>query len=315
MKIRGLFLLILIAGAITLAVLLLRGYEFPLVQPAGPVGAQQRNLLLLAVVLSLIVIIPVFVMAFAFAWKYREGNKKAKYKPNWDHHLGAELTWWGIPCAIIAVLIVVTWQSSHALDPYRPLDSKVKPVTVQVVALDWKWLFIYPEYDIATVNLVQFPEKTPINFEITADAPMNSFWIPSLGGQIYAMAGMVTKLHLMADKPGSYNGVSANISGEGFAGMRFEAKASTRSDFDNWVRSVKQSKHQLTMDTYNELAKPTKNHPVTLYSSEEDGLYDKVVMKFMHSEPGANLQQPYAQPPAAHRDPAEAHRHEGIRIN
>jgi cytochrome o ubiquinol oxidase subunit 2 len=150
-----------------------------------------------------------------------------------------------------------------------------------VIALDWKWLFIYPEQRIATVNYVAFPEKTPVNFQITADAPMNSFWIPQLGGQIYAMPGMSTKLHLMADRTGEFRGSSANISGEGFAGMTFTAKSDTSAGFDRWVKSIKQSPNQLSLGTYDQLAKPSQDNPPMYYSLKEHNLYDIVVMKFM----------------------------------
>ena len=164
---------------------------------------------------------------------------KAKHAPDWEHNYIAEYCWWGVPIVIIVILAVTTWKSSHDLNPFKPIESEKKPLAIQVVALHWKWLFIYPEQGIATVNFVQFPEKTPINFEITSDAPMNSFWIPQLGGQIYAMPAMRSKLHLIANEIGSFRGVSANISGKGFAGMTFTAKSSSEEDFDAWVQSGK----------------------------------------------------------------------------
>jgi cytochrome o ubiquinol oxidase subunit 2 len=235
----------------------------------------------------LIVVIPVFVLTFGIAWKYRASNTKAKYSPDWDHNRTAETIWWLIPTAIIGVLAIITWQSSHDLDPYKALDSARKPVTVQVVALQWKWLFIYPEQGIASVNMLEFPEDTPVNFEITGDAPMNSFWIPQLGGQVYAMAGMTTKLHLMADKPGNYDGSSANLSGQGFAGMRFTAKAVTQADFDAWTTSMRRSPTALTTSEYNNLAKPSENNAVKSYVATEPDLYDRIIMKYMMPSPGA----------------------------
>ena len=255
--------------------------NFAVLNPKGWVGLKQRNLLVIATLLMLIVVFPVVVMTLFFVWKYRSSNRKATYRPDWDYSFLAESIWWGFPLLIIIVLSILTWKSSHELDPYKPLESTVKPVTIQVVALQWKWLFIYPEYNIATVNFIQFPEQTPINFQITSDAPMNSFWIPELGGQIYAMEGMMTKLHLIADEPGNFRGCSANISGSGFAGMTFVAKASSQSEFDAWVESVKQSPKQLDVEEYNKLAEPTEYHPVELFVLKDATLFDWTVMKYV----------------------------------
>jgi cytochrome o ubiquinol oxidase subunit 2 len=176
---------------------------------------------------------------------------------------------------------VIIWDSSHRLDPYRPLSSANKPLTIQVIALDWKWLFIYPTQGIATVNFVQFPVGTPVDFQITADAPMNSFWIPQLGSQIYAMPGMSTQLHLLADSGGNYYGSSANISGQGFAGMNFTARASSALAFRQWVTSVKASSSRLDVNHYGQLAKPSQGNPVAYYASAANGLYDDVIAKYI----------------------------------
>jgi len=249
--------------------------------PKGLIALKQKNLLIAATLLMLIVVVPVFIMTFLFAWKYRERNEKAKYAPNWDYNLLAESIWWGLPLLIIIVLSVMTWKSSHELDPFKPLESSKKPLTIQAISLQWKWLFIYPEENIATVNFIQFPKDTPINFELTSDAPMNSFWIPQLGGQIYTMPGMKTKLHLIAHEDGSFRGSSANLSGEGFAGMAFTAKASSEAEFASWVSSVKQSSSYLNQEVYNQLVLPSKNNPVTFYILEEKELFEEIVMKYM----------------------------------
>jgi cytochrome o ubiquinol oxidase subunit II len=275
-----------LVSVILIITLLTRGSSIDVLMPRGKIAQEQFDLIMLTCLLSLIVVVPVFVMLFYIARKYRAGNKNAKYSPHMHGSNWAELVWWGIPLLLIIVLSVIIWTTSHRLDPYRPIDSSVKPVTVQVVALNWKWLFIYPEQKIATVNLVQFPEDTPVNFEITADAPMNSFWVPQLGGQVYAMAGMKTKLHLIADKPGEYKGVSANLSGEGFAGMKFTAKSTSRSDFDDWVQWVKQASKPLDMDAYRVLAKPSSNNPAAYYTTPKPGLFDTIMMKYMM--PGAD---------------------------
>lgn len=256
-------------------------HDIAVLNPEGAIGTQQRDLMVFATVLILLVIVPVFIMTFWIAWKYRATNTKAKYQPEWDHSKVFETIWWGIPIAIILVLAVVTWQTSHSLDPYRSLNSEVKPLRVQVIALQWKWLFIYPEQAIATTDYLQIPEKTPINFEITADAPMNAFWIPKLGSQVYAMAGMSTQLHLIADHTGTYEGSSANISGEGFAHMNFKVDATSRADFDTWVHSVKGGNQLLTDKSYAGLVKPTVLDKPRSYILPDDGLYDRVVMKYM----------------------------------
>lgn len=260
---------------------LVHGHTVSILSPAGTIADQQRSLIEFAAILGLVVIVPVFALTFFIVWRFRDGNVKARYRPNWDGNTKLEAIWWGIPCAIILVLAVVTWQSSHSLDPTRKLQSSTKPMTIQVIALNWKWLFIYPEQNIATVNYVQFPEDTPIHFEITSDGPMNSFWIPQLGGQIYAMAGMQTTLQLMADHPGTYAGSSANLSGKGFAGMKFSAVSSSQADFNQWVQSVWETPNRLTLSELTRLSYPSENAPVALYGARDEGLYDTVLMKYM----------------------------------
>lgn len=280
-KSKFLFFILVLIGLVVSASLYLGMHDIAVLNPKGWVGLQQKNLLVVATLLMLLVVIPVFVITFAFAWIYREENKKATYRPDWDRKKIAEVIWWGVPCLIILALSIITWQKSHQLDPYQPLPLSTKSMKIQVVALEWKWLFIYPEEKIASVNFVQFPEQTPLDFEITADAPMNSFWIPQLGGQIYAMPAMRTKLHLIAEKQGLFRGSSANLSGKGFSGMTFMAKASTREEFDAWVQSVKQSPLSLGEEEYRLLSQPSQYDPVTLYGLKEEGLFDQIVMKYM----------------------------------
>ncbi len=260
---------------------LLGGCNIPILEPKGIVALHERNLILIAVALMLIVVIPVFILTFVFAWKYRASNTKAKYDPEFAHSKWIELICWGVPCAIIAVLATITWISTHELDPYKPLDVSTKPITIQAISLDWKWLFIYPEENIATINYIQFPVNVPINFKITSDAPMNSLWIPQLSGQIYSMTGMQTKLHMMATEAGDYRGGSASFSGAGFSDMKFTVRASTQEEFDNWVTEVRKSPNALNMNDYDVIAKPSENTPVTYYSSVKEGLYQEVINKFM----------------------------------
>lgn len=275
-----LFLAILIGGGLVLS-----HADITVLNPKGIIAHKERNLLMTASLLMLIVVIPVLFLTVFFAWKYRSNNTKAKYTPDWEHNHLAETFWWGIPFVIIVILAVIVWKSSHELDPYRPLNTEKRPMAIQVVALRWKWLFIYPEQGIATVNFVQFPEQTPINFEITSDAPMNSFWIPQLGGQVYAMSAMRTKLHLMASEVGTFKGVSANFSGKGFAGMRFTAKSSTEDDFNEWIQSVKETPQHLTWDVYQELVKPSENNPVISYGQVQEDLFDHIVMQYSTPSP------------------------------
>ena len=259
----------------------LASQNMPVLDPRGMIADKQRNLLIISSLIMLIVVVPTLILALVFAWRYREENKGAKYTPDWDHSHIAEIFWWGIPCLIIIGLSIMTWTSTHELNPFKPIESDKKPITIQVVALQWKWLFIYPEQGIATVNFVQFPEKTPINFEITADAPMNSFWIPALGGQIYAMPAMKTQLHLIASGVGTYRGVSANISGSGFAGMAFKAHSTTESDFEQWVASVERSRQPLGRSEYEELVKPSEYNPVASYVLKDPDLFHQIIMKYM----------------------------------
>ncbi len=256
-------------------------HNMGVLHPKGIIALAEKNLLITTMSLMMIVIIPVFIMLFSFAWRYRASNTKAKYTPDWHGSTLLEVIWWSIPTVIIIILAVITWKSTHDLDPYKPLTSNVKPVTIEVVALDWKWLFIYPEENIATVNYIRVPKDTPINFKITADAPMNAFWVPQLGGQVYAMAGMTALLHLMGTEEGTYKGVSSNFSGDGFAGMKFNVEVTTEDSYKEWLLSVRHSPEVLSYMSYIELAKKSSNNPVKLYATVESDLYDRIISKYM----------------------------------
>ena len=272
--------------ALTLVVGFFKHSNVQVFNTAGSVGEKERNLMYFALGLSLIVVIPVYIMLFSFAWRYREGNKKkTKYSPHLSGHWLAETVWWLIPTALIVILSVVAWNSSHSLDPYKKLDSSEKTMTIQVVALDWKWLFIYPEQHVAAVNQLYMPVGTPVRFQITSDAPMNSFWIPQLGGQIYAMPGMTTQLNLIADRAGDFHGSSANISGAGFSRMDFTARAGSQDGFDAWVKNASRYP-PLTRQTYDQLARPSQANPVAYYRSPASGLFDQVIMKYMLPQTG-----------------------------
>jgi cytochrome o ubiquinol oxidase subunit II len=265
-----------------LAKILSSGKNVQILNPQGFIALQEKDLLFLCITLMLVVVIPVFILAFHVATSYHESNKKAKYTPDWDHSNKLQVFLWAFPSFIILLLCIINWTSAHHLDPHNAIASDKKPFVVQVVALRWKWLFIYPEQGIATVNYLEIPEKTPINFELTAsDTPMNSFWIPQLGGQIYAMAGMSTQTHLIADTVGVYRGSNAEINGDGFADMTFIAKSVTPGDFDAWAEHVRQGSRPLTTDTFNLLNQPSKSVPPEYFSSTQDNLYTTIVMKYM----------------------------------
>lgn len=283
MKTRLLLLLIALVDLGLLIYLLASRSTLAILNPAGPVALQERGLLQLATILAAVIVTPVFLLYFLITNTYRAGHKKA-YLPTWIPPVSVMYLWWIIPAVVIAILAYNTWFATHTLDPYRPLNAAEKPLTIQVVALQWKWLFLYPEEGIATVNFVQFPEDRPVNFLLTADAPMNSFWIPQLSGQIYAMTGMTTKLHILAEKPGDYAGSAAEISGHGFSGMRFIARASTAADFTDWVKTVKASPKELSLHEYAVLARPSEKHPVTLYGTTDPQLYNSIITKYMAPE-------------------------------
>lgn len=251
-----------------------------LLDPKGPIGADEKAIIIYATCLMLLVVVPVIVLTLAFAWRYRASNTQATYAPDWSHSRRIEAVVWAIPCLIIAVLATGTWAWSHQLDPYRAITVPgVKPINVDVVSLDWKWLFIYPDLKIATVNEVAFPVGTPVNFRLTSDSVMNSFFIPRLGSQIYTMAGMQTRLHLLADTPGDYAGISANYSGDGFSDMTFTARAMTAAHFNAWVARVRESKSDLTLAAYRRLATPSERNPVTYYGDIDGTVYHDALNK------------------------------------
>lgn len=280
-----------------LSALLLSGCDLIVFNPKGQVAMDERDLIILATGLMLLVVVPVIVMMFLFAYRYRATHKTAAYAPRWASSHKIEGVVWGVPLIIIVILGIVTWKTTHSLDPYRPLDSDVAPLNVQVVATDWKWLFIYPDLGIATVNELAMPAHTPVSFTITSDGAMTSFFIPALGGQIYAMAGMQTRLHLIANETGQFRGFAANFNGPGFSDMHFSTFASTSADFEAWVAKVQRAPRSLDRDAYAQLAKPTIAHPVTYFSHVDQALFQSIVDKYE----GMNKGRAPANPEAAMR--------------
>lgn len=257
--------------------------DISVLNPKGPIAEQQRDLILISTVLCSIVIVPVLILTAIILWRYRDRQeRKAPYSPNWAHSTKLELIWWGIPILIILAIAVITVKSTYALEPSKPLKSDVKPLTVQVTSLNWKWLFQYPDQGIATVNELKIPVGVPVRFEITADSPMNSFWIPHLGGQIYAMSGMAMTLYLQADELGTFWGSGANYTGKDFAKMMFNVDSVTQEQFDQWVKGVKADSPALTLDGYTQLAEPSTSQVLT-YSSIPEGLFQKIVTKYAAS--------------------------------
>lgn len=268
---------------ILLPALLLTGCELALFDPKGPIAEEARSLIIISVVLLLIIIIPVLFMVLYFPYKYRKGNKSAEYKPNWEHSTKIEIVVWTVPTLIVAALSYVTYMTSHSMDPRKPLEGitgSEEQLVIQVVAMDWKWLFIYPEQGIATINEISIPVGTPVSFKITSDTVMNSFFIPRLGSQIYAMAGMENRLHLRADEPGTFRGVSANYSGFGFSGMKFAVHATDQAGFDAWVAKVKDSPKTLTDESLHQLQIKSKDHPVEYFSTVSDQQFKELIEKY-----------------------------------
>ncbi len=265
------------------APLILTGCSWDLLNPSGSIGVQTRNLIVLATALMLLVVIPVIILTLVFAWRYRETNTRAEYAPRWSHSTRIEVVVWGIPCVIVALLGIIIWDTTHKLDPFRPIESTVAPLEVDVVALDWKWLFIYPQYGVASLNELPIPVGTPINFRITAESTMNALFIPRLGSMVYAMSGMQTRLHLIADQPGVFDGRSAAYSGAGFSDMHFRTIATSRAEFDAWIARARASGNTLDDAAYRRLEQPSSKDPVTLYGKVSPRLFQGVVDQYMAS--------------------------------
>lgn len=274
---------VVLAAIVGLLIWFIFTHNFPIFEPGGQLGREERSLIYLALILAVIVVVPTFFLAIMIAIKYNEKNatEKTKYRPDFDHSKLYESIWWGIPIVIIGILSVVAWNSAHQLDPMKPLMSDKKPLTIEVVSLDWKWLFVYPEQNVASVNEAAIPVNTPVNFQVTSDTIMNSFWVPGLGGQIYSMPGMITQLHEMADRTGNFDGSPANIAGEGFSHMFFTIKSMDQAGFNGWISHAATSNRPLDEASYAKLSKPSYSVPVSYYSSVPNGFIKSVAMKYM----------------------------------
>ena len=260
---------------------LLKGKNIAVLNPKGTIALQQRNLIFYTVAILLVVAVPTFTALYFIAWRYRESNNQAKRADRTRHRKTLAVCIWLIPFTTMVVLAVHMASATHKLAPHNAIASGGKPLTIQVISLRWKWLFLYPEQGIATVNFVQIPVNTPVEFDLTADeTPMSSFWIPNLGGQLYSMTSHENRLNLMADTPGDYPGRNTEINGEGFAGMKFTARASSMDDFNNWAQSVKQSSQVLDAAAYQKILIPSQDNPNVFFSNYETNLYSKVIDKY-----------------------------------
>ncbi|GAC1391401.1 MAG: ubiquinol oxidase subunit II [Candidatus Saccharimonadales bacterium] len=271
---------------------LVKGKNFALFNPKGLIAHEQHSLLVFYVTVLLVIAFSALFLLFFTAWKYRETNTKVVHSPESGHSKNLVVGMWIGPTVIMLVLASIMWTATHKLAPQKKLESDTKTLRIQVISMRWKWLFMYPDQKIATVNFVQLPVNTPVQFELTADeAPMSSFWIPNLGGQLYSMTSHVNRLNLMADTMGDFPGSSAEINGAGFSGMKFTTRVTSRDNFDNWVQDIKSNQDALYPSTYQKVLQPSENNPVAFYSSYESDLYDKVITKYRGPSGGHSHQE------------------------
>ncbi|VFP80662.1 ubiquinol oxidase subunit II [Candidatus Erwinia haradaeae] len=267
---------------IMLIFLLSSGCDITLLNPKGQIAIEQRSLIITAFCVMMIVVTPAIILSIVFAYRYRESNVSAIYNPDWENSNTIEAIVWIVPILIIIFLGVLTWRSTHLLEPRNSLKSHIKPITIEVVALNWKWLFIYPKQGIATVNEIVFPVNCPIHFKITSDTVMNSFFIPTLGSQMYAMPGMQTQLHLIANEVGRFSGISSNYSGSGFSKMKFQAIAANNfTEFNQWVLKAKQSsKTLMNMSDVKYLGSLKNDNSVQFFSNVKPELFKNIIHQF-----------------------------------
>jgi cytochrome o ubiquinol oxidase subunit 2 len=246
--------------------------------PHGPIGRQEKLILIDSTAIMLAIVIPVIIATLLFAWWYRAGNPKATRHLDWSYSGRIEFIVWAIPALVILFLGGIAWLSSHDLDPPKPIASRVTPLDVDVVSLDWKWLFIYPDAGVASVNKLVLPVGTPVRFHMTSASVMNSFFIPQLGSQVYTMAGMATKLNLMVDDPGTYHGLSAQFSGDGFSDMTFDVAALSHQDFELWLDATRTGGGNLDAAAYETLTHPTAKDPQHTYGTVTGGIFEAILM-------------------------------------
>ena len=271
--------------ASVLLLLLLAGCHRGILDPVGPIAAQEKQLLINSTAIMLAIIIPTMIATIAFAWWFRRGNTKATYRPDWEYSGAIEMVVWAIPALTIMLLGGITWIGSHDLEPSQPLPSKTQPINVEVVSLDWKWLFIYPDQGVATVNQLVVPAGVPVSYRLTSATVWNSFFVPQMGSMIYTMPRMTTRLHLQADRPGVYDGLSSHYSGEGFSGMQFKVHAVSPQQFAAWAQSARGKGPALDGAGYAELSRPSSYVKPLTYGAVAPGLFDAIVADRLPAPP------------------------------
>ena len=272
--------------AAVLAACGLGGCQPGVLDPQGPVGQAERMILLDSLLIMLAIVGPTILATAGIAWWFRAGNRRARYLPDWAYSGQIELVTWGIPILTITLLGGVAWIGSHQLDPAEPIPSQTPPLEVQVVALDWKWLFIYPGQQVASVNELAIPAGRPVHFTLTSASVMNAFFIPRLGSMIYAMNGMASQLNLQADQPGTFAGLSTHYRGDGFADMHFQGRALDAAGFDAWVAAARRERPVLDDAQYGRLVRQSTNHPAVTFSGVDPQLFQKVVSQTLPPGPG-----------------------------
>ena len=284
---------------IVLAALGLQGCSGGVLDPAGPVGHAERTILLNALAIMLAIVVPVILATLVFAWWFRASNTKARYLPTFAYSGRIELIVWSIPALVVFFLGGIAWIGSHDLDPAQPLASKHEPLKVQVVALDWKWLFIYPQAGVASINRLVVPEGVPLQLHITSASVLNVFFVPQLGSEIYAMNGMLSQLNLQADQTGLYHGLAAHFSGDGFSDMGFEVRSVTQSEFDSWAVAARAEGTALDASAYRLLLRQTQNVTPYTYRTVQAGLFDAILTQQLPPGEGPAVVSPSATAPSS----------------
>jgi cytochrome o ubiquinol oxidase subunit II len=257
-----------------------------ILDPQGPIGAADTAILIDSVAIMLAIVLPTIVAIFAFAFWFRASNAKARYLPHWAYSGRIELVVWSVPALTIILLGGVAWIGAHQLDPAKAIEGYAKPLTIQAVSLDWKWLFIYPDQEVATINTLTVPAGVPLRFELTSSSVMNVFFIPQFGSMIYTMNGMATQLNLRADRPGTFEGLSAHFSGDGFSDMHFDVHVVPSEQFSKWAQDASRAEKSLDERGYGEIAKPSMKSQPAIYRLADTQLFNSIVMQKLPPSPG-----------------------------
>jgi cytochrome o ubiquinol oxidase subunit 2 len=258
-----------------------------ILDPQGPIGAAEKAILIDSVAIMLAIVVPTILATFAFAFWFRASNAKAFYWPDWEYSGRIELVVWSIPALTVILLGGVAWIGAHQLDPPKPIAGSSRPLTIQAVSLDWKWLFIYPDQKVATINTLTVPAGVPLQFQLTSASVMNAFFIPQLGSMIYTMNGMATRLNLRADATGTFQGLSAQFSGDGFADMHFDVHVVTSEQFSKWAQDAANAQQALDAQSYQQIAKPSMKDPPAIYRLADPDIFASIVTQKLPPSPGA----------------------------